>query len=463
MSKYTQPIEELINYDALLKKCFPVLTDKSPLRMLNRLFLVLSLTTGLKVKTLQSLKWKDLFVLGSENDAAVKEELIIRKYAIPVHPKVRALISDVYIGLGFPKLHSKIIEADLSFAYKVKRNRKIAEMLIKEFGVHGAIQENYHDYFNKLDSEAYLQTIFGRKVFEVCGYTNKVCKKLKQHFELRSNRELFDFLGYTSAKEIKYELNSINLTSSAGISDRNNASANPDLGIFKLDDKNFNNGYSFQKFSAFSKFLISRSFGSTPAFESIRILLLLSLYNGIRPSTLIRLKWKDILKIDEIEKTVGIVKLCAFEGYNIKVGKEIATRLLYHLDSANERMTGVTESLDFKPKQRILYASLFLSKSIFVTNTDNPLTQPSLSREITKALNDWKFPHTGKFTSKSTLITYGRRIIEVKGDHKPTIQILKQHFNFRSQKELFDFLYIDYKKIKGKRRATIFEEILYDL
>ena len=105
-----------------------------------------------------------------------------------------------------------------------------------------------------------------------------------------------------------------------------------------------------------------------------------------------------------------------------------------------------------------------LNSSVFITNTGIALTQHSLSREIKSALKWWAFPHTDKFTSKSPLIMWGRRIIEIRGDHKPTIKALKQHFNFKSQDELFKFLCIDYKKeVKGKTKNILFEEILYDL
>ena len=111
-----------------------------------------------------------------------------------------------------------------------------------------------------------------------------------------------------------------------------------------------------------------------------------------------------------------------------------------------------------------------LEGNVFVTNKNNPLTQPSLSREIKKALQNLRFPHAEKLTSTSTVIMYGRRIMEIKGDHKPTIQKLKEHFKFKSKKELFDFLHLtgsrdkakEIYNFKGKVRKNIFEGILYD-
>jgi hypothetical protein len=112
--------------------------------------------------------------------------------------------------------------------------------------------------------------------------------------------------------------------------------------------------------------------------------------------------------------------------------------------------------------------SIDLNTPIFVTNHNTPITQPSLLREIKKVLKLMNFPHFKIITTKSPMIMYGRKIIEIRGDHKPTINALKEHFNFRTKKELFEFLKIDYNskkddyEFKGKVRKTIFDEILYD-
>ena len=51
---------------------------------------------------------------------------------------------------------------------------------------------------------------------------------------------------------------------------------------------------------------------------------------------------------------------------------------------------------------------------------------------------------------------------------KITIKKLKEHFKFKSKKELLDFLYLTGSKeksstnFKGKMRKNIFEDILYD-
>jgi hypothetical protein len=360
-------------------------------------------------------------------------------------------------------LDSTIIAADDKPEYR--QNYEYSEMLIKSGSLNSkAHRPSYNEYFSKLDSDRYLQVIFGRKVFETEGYSTKVCKKLKQHLALKTNKELLDFLGYKSIRQIKYELSSINITDDKIEFDGSNDTITVTAAIVELDDKNFNNKYPFQKFSAFANFLMSgNTFYREPITNSIRILLLLSLYNGIRPSTLIRLKWKDIVKIDKKKKTIQINRLSHFEGYHIKIGNESVQKLLYHLELSILRATGEQLSPISPLVRGYKKKPSFLAKPIFVTNADTQLTQPSLSREINKALNFWKFPFTERFTSKSTVIMYGRRIIEIKGDHTNTIKKLKQHFNFRSQVELFKFLYIDYKKIKGRTRSTIFEEILYDL
>lgn len=468
MSENTQSIVYPIHFDVLLRKCFDGLIGVSPQLLIHRTVLVLSLTTGLEMKDIMALKWNDVLALGSENDAEVKDELKVRKYVIPIHPKVKTLLSQIYGKLGFPKLDSILYNYEMLPEYTKEDKYNAVEMIIKSGSLKSlGFLPLFDDYFKEWGSDDYTQKIFGRKVFEVNGYTNEVSKKLKQHFNFKLNKELFDFLGYSSIKEIKYDLSGINLTNGEGIKfDSNSDTLILTKGLVKLEDKNFNNGYPFQSFSAFSKFLISgNTFYRKPVTNSIRILLLMSLYNGIRTSTLIKLKWKDIVKIDENEKTVEILTLGTLDEYTIRIGKEIIDKLTYHLKLSIERATDI--ELRMVNDYQIRYVKKpNLNTPVFVTNTDNALTQPSLSREIKKALNHWKFPHAEKLTSKSTVIMYGRKIIEIKGDHKPTIKKLKEHFNFKSQKDLFDFLHIDYNKekaFKGKPRPNIFEEILYDL
>lgn len=455
MAIITQKIEDLVKFDDSLRKCFQNLDSiKSfPNQIIYRIILVLCLTTGLEMEFIFTLKWKDLLKLGSENDAIVNDELRVRKYLIPIHPKIKFLLSEFYNKLGFPNLNSKIIDM-----ISGKNGLLDLPKIIVGTGSPSMYEFMNLDnkYLNEFDYENYLQILFGRKVFEVNGYTNNVSKYLKQHFGFHLNEELFSFLGYKSKEDIKYHLHSINLDTE-GI-------------LVQLEDKNFNDGdIPFQKFTAFSKFLLptDNSYIS-PVSYSIRLLLVISLYNGIRPSKLLQLKWHDFIQVNEEEKSIEIRKNPFIDKQRITIGKEIRERLLYHFQLSMERTRNI-KFYSFGSSKKQYSTKPITNNYVFVMNTENPITQPSLSREIKKTLIQLKFPHAKKMISNSTLIMYGRRIIEIKGDHKPTIKKLKEHFNFKSKKELFEFLYLggsksnDKYNFKGKIRKNIFEDILYDL
>ena len=456
MYKSTHPVEEFITFDGSFNSCFKYLDvlRGSNDQMIHRIILVLSLATGLEMKYVYNLKWKELLMLGTENNAVVKDELRVRKYYIPIHHKVKFLLSDLYCKLGYPSLELEIIN---TIPLRLGTDR------LSEWILRGAASEHLNE-INKINVkhlkvfnfEIFSQILFGRKVFAVNGYTNDISKFLKLHFKFRTNKELFFFLGYRSKDEIQYSLNNINL-------DANGA-------FIELEDKNFNDGYPFQKFTAFSKFLESELIAyKGPVTNSIRLLLLISLYNGIRPSRLLSLKWHEVIHVNQEERTIQIKKSPVFEKQNIKIYAEFRKNLLEHYVHTME----TTQNVIFysKSRGRKTYSTIpNLEDNVFISNKYNPLTQPSLSREIKKALQNLRFPHAEKVTSTSTAIMYGRRIMEIKGDHKPTIQKLKEHFNFKSKKQLFDFLHLtgsrekdkEIYNFKGKVRKNIFEGILYD-
>lgn len=466
MYKITHPLTDIYEFDGKMKHALRDLINASERQLVYIAIHLLCITAGLKISEVMKLTWDDILSLGSENEAEVKNEITIRKYIIPIDPSIKFQLAEVYRKLGYPDLNSSIAsslsEQDLSY-------KAIVRLTI----YNGAAYFPEYDFlFKNIDYNTFFQVVFGRRVFEVYGYSNEICKKLKQHFEFRLNEELFNFLGYKSKDEIIFKLSHVNIADKEGIRyllGKDTLKVN--VGLFQLQDKNFNSKpnnkkdeYNFQKFSAFSNFLIAAdNFYEKPVIMSVRILLLMSLYNGIRPSTLIKLKWKNIVQINEDEKTIEILKFTTINRFTIKIGHEIESKLLDHLKFFLERTLQI-ELFYFKGNKRQFSVKPDLNGYVFVTNTDRQLTQPSLLREIKNTLSFMNFQHTDKFKTYSTLIMYGRKIIEIKGDHKQTIQKLKEHYNFRSTKQLFDFLKIDYKtdSFKGKVRKNMFEEILYD-
>ena len=472
MYKITHNIERIIHFD-LLRASFKHIEDSNDFNNNNvssvyRAICILCMTTGLDMKLVYNLKWGDLLSLGSENNALVKEILKVRQFRIPIHNKVKQFLSSTYGWVGYPKLDIKLIDTFPKGKYDDRRH----EWIVRSICSSAEIFKMNDKYLQEFNYDNYTKILFGRKVFEVNGYSNDVSKYLKLHFGFHTNKELFQFLGYDSKNDIKCELNSINLFA--------------DGNFVMLEDKNFNeksennNYYPFQKFSAFSNFLTSGVlFHQEYIINSIRLLLLVSLYNGIKLTKLLKLKWCDIGEINAETKCIEIRSKNVFGEYHINIDEKfkkiieaffiiILKNIIKETHNLALKNNYDMEQYSYENIEEYYLNGVLINGFVFITNTGNPITQPSLSREIKKALRYLNFPHADKMTSNSTVIMYGRRIIEIKGDHKPTIKKLKEHFKFKSKKELLDFLYLTGSKeksstnFKGKMRKNIFEDILYD-
>ena len=471
MSHSTQSENAIIDFKSILYKCL-YKKDTYPDMSFHKMLMILSITTGLEMELIMRLRWKDILMVGSDNDTEAKEDLDdlkVRKYLIPIHKKVGTLLSQIHANLNHPKLDSNIVDEqsmDYQFLYNFYTSYPKKAILDFIPNALGDITIN-KDLFYKIDIDTYTRKIFGRRVLEVNGYSNDVSKKLKNHFRFNTNKELFDFLGYKSSKEIEYNLSIINFSNNVKLSfDENDEEIKYCNEFIKLEDKNFYCDYPFQKFSAFSKFMISK-YGDTAMQDTIKnsiwILLLISLYNGIRISKLLKLKWKDILIENKKDDSFEIVSSIKIDNYTIIIQEVVKQNLVKHFKQRKEKIFkyGTFREVYYESDSN---AKPELESSVFITNTGKALTQNSISREMKIALKSWSFPHVDKFTSKSPIIMWGRRIIEIRGDHKPTIKELKKHFNFKSQDDLFNFLYINYnKEVKGKTKNILFEEILYDL
>lgn len=469
MYDFTQSKNNLIDFNSILYKCLYE-KDTYPDMSLHKVLMVLAITTGLEMEVIVNLRWKDILTVGSGNDSEAKkdlDELKVRKYLIPIHKTIGDLLSKIHASLNHPKLESRIInENKIEYDFLYNFSTSFAQITILEF-VPNVLGKNIinKDSYYKIDIDTYTRKIFGRRVLEVNGYSNGVSKLLKNHFRFNTNKELFDFLGYTSSNEITYCLSKINFSNNAKYSfDDKDQEIKYSKEFIKLEDKNFNTNFNFQKFSAFSKFLISKYIDTSSQDtikNSIWLLLLISLYNGVRISKLLGLKWKDILI--ENEENFEIVSIFTLDNSKIKIQEIVKQNLFKHFKQRKEKKVkyGTFKFVYFESDSK---SKPQLDSPVFITNTGKALTQNSISREIKSALNSWSFPHTEKFNIKSPLIMWGRRIIEIRGDHKPTIKALKKHFNFKSQDELFKFLNVDYKKeVKGKTKNILFEEILFDL
>lgn len=392
------------------------------------------------------IRWRKLVWSDSYGKLHVVHELIHKKYPIRINPILRTRILIGYKKLNYPELDSRI-EKYVS-RHTRRRQSQISRLSLSRF--------------SNIDTETIIsagdlahlpQILFGRRVFEVHGYTNQVTKKLKIHFKIRTNQELFDFLRYKTKDEIDFKLSSINLNA---------------VPVIRLKDKNFNTGKKFQHFDAFNNFLSQNKYSGRHDINSVWVLLFLSLHNGVRPSLLLGLKWTDVITLENIKK-LTFNSTCEINGQTINIP-----------DEAKEHLGSYCLSFrDYSRTDDIIqddYSGTILERikinpdyPLFMMNNNNPFQQNSLSREIKKALSIMGFRHAADFETKSTLRMYGRKVLEIKGDHPMTIKKLKEHYNFRSKRELFEFLCVDYSKgkreeyeFKGKRRE-ILEEAMYDV
>lgn len=476
MYLFTQAINEELSFDIFynsIKGKKHLLSINNDTQQLEKsIILLISISFGIELKAVVNLRWSELLIIGSENDAVVKEEFFFRKYFMPLNQDVRNIISDVYYALGFPLLDTYLLNKDF---ISNENPTELEKSIFIQSGLNSNINWFLSNYRN-FDFNQFPKFIYGRKVIEVCGYNNVISKNLKQHFGFKKNEELFKFLNFPINSPIKFELSKIKITDGkySEYNDGKKRSLNYTKNIFKLKDKNFNlldnlnEPYCFQSFEAFSNFLISGDlFNKNLVYNSVRILLLIGLYNGIRLSSLLKLRWIDILIDKTTDKFFEVKKSIILNDKIINIGSIDDGIIVTHL--GKHFLANGIKTHKARTKNTMFYKeSIDLNTPIFVTNHNTPITQPSLLREIKKVLELMNFPHFNIITTKSPMIMFGRKIIEIRGDHKPTINALKEHFNFRTKKELFEFLKIDYNskkddyEFKGKVRKTIFDEILYD-
>lgn len=433
-------------------------------QVIHRTILIIAMASGLPLEEVIHLKWKDIVTADSRGQISITKELNgIQDLTISI--KLSKQLLDNYKALNQPKLESKIING-------LSKHKELDELLLPLNIAIGL------DKTKGIDKEAYIsfknkyltQILFGRRVFEVCGYTNETCQYLKKHLKIRTHQKLFDFLGYKSKEDIEYHLSDISMIE--GTKDR---FVHGDPPCFLEDDKHFGISkegisdvyYPFQHFQVFYDFLNNiRQKKYSTLTQSLLVLLMLSLTNGIRLSTLLDLKWSDLFSIG-----VNLTSLCLIIKKKVTLGRfqlQIDTGtaekiLIYYQGILHQN--GITGYYD---SDKLTFDGELpdLDDNCFVNNQQNPITSHNIKRYLDTALKELNFEHAKKITLKSTLIMYGRRIVELKGNHKPTIQLLKEHFKYRRAYDLFKFLHISEQKgNKGEiiEINSVFDHILYDI
>lgn len=433
-------------------------------QVIHRTIMIIAMASGLPLKEVIHLEWKDIVTTDSRGQISITKEFNgIQDLTISI--KLSKQLLDNYKSLNQPKLESKIING-------LSKHKEIDELLLPlniAIGIHktkGIDKEAYISFKNK-----YLtQILFGRRVFEVFGYTNETCQYLKKHLKIRTHQKLFDFLGYKSKEDIEYHLSDISMIE--GTKDR---FIHGDPPCFLEDDKHFSipkedsadEYYPFQHFQVFYDFLNNiRQKEYSILTQAIVSVLTLSLTNGIRLSTLLNLKWSDLfIKGTNLYHPYLIIKKKVTLGrFQLHIDMGTAEKILLYYQGILY-YKGI-EAFNIKDKLTFHGELPDLDDHCFVNNQQNPITSHNIKRYLDTALKELNFEHAKKFTLKSTLIMYGRRIVELKGNHKPTIQLLKEHFKYRRAYDLFKFLYISEQKgNKGEiiEINSVFDHILYDI
>ena len=468
MDNITQKILDSLEYDKVLANLLtPNPADKGFLdQVIYKTLNIIALTTGLAMKDVVQLKWESILTVNSKNQPQLKDNIHIPKYfSFPINQKLHPQLAHCFNILIQPPLTSKIIN-------KLSKTKELDDLLLPlnyNLGMM-SIKElhNISKEINEYKNPKLTQQLFGRRVLTTCGYSNQTSRFLKSRFNLKTNKELFEFLGYDSQLSIPFKLSNISLTE--GINKRYSFGPPPS---FLDDDKHFRilipnskGYYPIQHFKVFYDFLNQLTYSQPIITQGIRLLLFMSLMNGVRLSTIIKLKWSDIINFDNQQSLVVLSKVFTFDRFNFTMNSELAQKVLSYFQESM-KLRGY-DDLKIVNDTEIQYTTKpNLNHPVFITNKGNPLTQPNLHREVRNALNQMGFQYANRFTTKSTLIMYGRRIIELKGNHSPTIKLLKKRFNIRSTNKLFEFLFInEYKGNEGQSIEgfeNIHDHILYDI
>ncbi|CAG5087424.1 hypothetical protein [Parvicella tangerina] len=421
----------------------------------SNIIALLAITCGLGYNEAINLKWGHIITLDSRGQPKVKRELEkIRNFAIPISAKLHSQIQAVYQSLNYPSLDSKIFDLGKMPNYWLSINISL--------GVHNLNNKTY----TELRDDTITQRIFGHRVIETCGISNDTNRFLKRHFKLKDNDEVFRFLGYDTLPS--FQISNLSLVEG----DRNGRKyIYGKASQFLEEHKNFHlrhprtkKRYPFLHFQVFYEFLLQTKLSNKQKIDySIKSLLLISLTNGVRMASLLRLKWSDIMLYNASEKYYSFKTNFHFESRDMVLNEGLIQQLFYLFT----KVFGHPSTTDLTKNKIIFGKGLDLEANVFITNRGLPLKQSSLSRELRNVLNKLEFNFVDDFTMNSTLIMYGRRVIEIMGVHPPTIKALKERLKFRTVRELFDFLEID--ELKGNDGSPIgtysspFEQILYDI
>lgn len=381
------------------------------------LLLIIILSTGLPISEINKLRWEDILDVGGIDGVKVKEQLFIRRYANFIHPIIGTKIETLYVeGFLSPKMTSLLFpanKAENALFY-------LLAFLLEEQKHYEIYRQAGHPMEISLFN-SFFQATFGRKVVRFCGFNKETARQLRRHFRVKSNDEVLNIL--CMEKPIAFNLENINLYGGE---------------YFPLENKNFENGYPFQSFIYLDRFL-SGGVSVCQRDAAMLCLMLLSLHNGIKMSTLLKLETSDVY----LKKDSHSPKEIIFNNHKLVLSTSVKSAFsIYFFKYGFEH-----------------------SLPLFRTNRGNRISSSSLQREITFVMKQFGHKYYNSFNPDSFLISWGRRIISIKGDHKPTVKALKERLKLKTEEDLHIFLNLQNPKkgysIKGRYEKDIYKAITY--
>ena len=413
----------LDRFDSLIDGALglPILKETIEWNDNNRcLLLIIVLSTGLSISEVIKLRWEDVLDVGGIDGVEVKKKLFVRRYPNHLEPIVRTKIATLYVeGFLSPKMTS------LLFPTHVTENTRfcIHAFLYDERKHYSTYLEQGHPMDVSLFS-TFFQATFGRKVVNTCGFNKESARQLRRHFRVKSNDEVLNVL--CLEKPTVFNLENINLYGKE---------------YLPLENKNFENGHNFQSFISLNKFF-KEIVCVCQRDAAMRCLMLLSLNNGIKMSALLRIQNSAVLcKNDTYRPGAYLIEAIIFRNRKLIL---------------SETTKSAFQAYFFK-------YGFNDSEPLFRTNRGNRINSSSLQRELTSVMKQFGHKYYMFFNSDSFLISWGQRVISIKGDHKPTIKALKKWLNIKTEKDLHKFLRLQNPKkdfsIKGKYEKDIYKAI----
>jgi hypothetical protein len=385
------------------------------------LLILIALSTGLTIDEISELTWEDILDVAGIDGLRSKTEIYVRRYANYLHPIIRIKLETIYKqGALSPKITSPI------FSEKITERELF--IVLTFFLYEKELFSNYKEFGHPMDASLFnifFQATFGRRVMRVCGFDKETARQLRRHFRVKTNNEVLHLLALE--EPLQYSLSNIRLD----VQD-----------YLNLKSKNFDNGYKFQNFSSLDDFLTS-SKPNTQRDAAMKCLMVLSLHNGIKISSLLKIKTSEI-----------IVEPDNYRGFNVKKIVFNGSELVIN-SKVNSAFYSYFYVFGFDP-----------SLPLFRTNRGNAISSSSLYRELPETMRVLGHKYYKSITLDSFIISWGRKVITVKGFHKPTIKALKTHLKIKTEKSLYKFLFIEPldtpKQQYNRYEKDIYKAICYD-